>query len=74
MCIRDRSNAGLAWADVKHAEAAQFDAVAFGQGLLHALKNGLYRALGFGLGDARAVDHFVNDVKFDQAIGSRASD
>src|SRR5207237_3281738 len=57
---RVASDAGLARAHVKHAETAQLDSVAFRQRLLHALEDGFHGQLGFGLGDAGLVNHFVD--------------
>src|SRR5579864_4460082 len=59
------SNPGLAWPHIEHAEAAQFNAIALGQRLLHAFKHGFDRQLSFRLSDASLVHHFVDDVEFD---------
>jgi hypothetical protein len=40
-------NAGLPWFDCEDAEAAQLDAVARNEGLLHAVEDGVYRRLCF---------------------------
>ena len=56
-------DAGLSWAHVKHAEAAQFDAVTLGQRTFHAFKDGLDSHFSLGFRDASAVDHFVDDVE-----------
>ena len=42
------ADAGFAWLDGKNTEAAQFDAVARDEGLLHAVEDGVYRRLCFG--------------------------
>ena len=60
---RIASDAGLARAHVEDAEAAQFNAVAGRERLLHALKDGFDGQLRFGLGDPGAVDHFIDDVE-----------
>src|SRR5262249_39119954 len=60
---RIAADAGLARTHIEHAEAAQFDAFALPQRLLHAGENCLYRQLSLGLGDAGLVDHFVDDIE-----------
>jgi hypothetical protein len=60
-------NSSLARTHVEHAKSAEFNAIAARQCLFHALKNSLYRELGFGLGDARLGDDFVDDVKLDHS-------
>src|SRR5665213_3613679 len=59
-------DAGLARAHVEDSEAAQLNTLAAPQGALHAFKDGFHSHLGLGLGDARSVHHFINDVEFDQ--------
>lgn len=63
---RVASDAGLARAHVKNAEAAQFNALTTRECPLHGLKDGLNSHLGLGLGDACAVDNFVDDIELDQ--------
>jgi hypothetical protein len=58
-------NAGLARLDVEDAEAAQLDALAFAEGVLHGLEDGLDGLLGFVSGDVRFLNHRVHDVQFD---------
>ena len=41
------ADAGFSWFDREDAEAAEFDAVARYQGLLHALEDSVYRSLCF---------------------------
>src|SRR5262249_27005004 len=48
---------------IENPKAAQFDALAMGQGFFHAAEHGLDRQFGLGLGDAGFIDHFVNDVE-----------
>src|ERR1035438_6896747 len=60
---RISSDAGLARAHVEHAETAQFNAVAIGERLLHALEDGFDGELRLGLGDPGAIDDFVDDVE-----------
>src|ERR1700722_1067200 len=61
---RVAADASLAWAHVEHAESAQFNTIAAGQRILHALKDGFHRQLGLGLSDAGSGDHFVDNVEF----------
>src|SRR5262249_38074280 len=37
------------------------------KGALHAFEDGLDGHLRFGLGDARSIDHFIDDIEFDQS-------
>src|ERR1017187_589307 len=60
---RVASDAGLTRAHVKHAKSAQLDAIAVGQRLLHALKDGFHRQLSLGLSDAGSGHHFVDNVE-----------
>ena len=46
-CSGVASDACLAWFDGEDTEAAQFDAVARDEGLLHAVEDGVYRRLCF---------------------------
>ena len=52
-------------ADGEHTKAAKLDAVAPGERLLHAFKDGLDRHFGLGFGDASLGDNFVNQIQFD---------
>jgi hypothetical protein len=61
-------NAGFSRPHVEHAEAAELDAVAFGERALHALKHGFDGNFSFGFGDARLGNHFVDDVQLDQGL------
>lgn len=61
-------NAGFARAHVEYAEAAELDAVAFGERALHAFKHSLDGDFSFGFGDARLGNHFVDDVQLDQGL------
>src|SRR5262245_43155955 len=60
---RIASDAGLARPHVEHAKAAQFDAVAMRERLLHALKDGFHRLLRLGLGNARLGYNFIDNVE-----------
>jgi len=64
-CARVASNAGLARTHVEDAEAAQLNAVAVSQSLLHALEDGLDCHFGLRLGYPSLVHDFVNDVELD---------
>jgi len=68
---RVAADAGLARADIEDAEAAQFNALAVGQGPLHALENCFHGHLGLGLGDAGFVYDFVNNVELDHGLSPR---
>jgi flavin reductase (DIM6/NTAB) family NADH-FMN oxidoreductase RutF len=61
------ANAGLARLHVKDAEAAQFNAVSVLESLLHVFEDCFDGHLGLRLGDAGFIDHFVDDIEFDQA-------
>ena len=47
-CSGIAADAGFTWLDGEDTKAAQFDAVARDEGLLHTVKNGVYRRLCFG--------------------------
>ena len=47
-CSGIASDAGFTWLDGEDTEAAQFNAVARDEGLLHAVEDGVYRRLCFG--------------------------
>src|SRR5215471_18783514 len=55
------SNTGLTGADIEYAEAAKLDSLTPAESSLHTLEHSLDGHLRFGLGDARLIDHFVND-------------
>jgi hypothetical protein len=61
-------NAGLARADIKDAESAQFDALAFGESALESLEHGVDSSLGLIPLQAGALNHLVNDVLFYQGF------
>lgn len=56
--------------DRKHAEAAQFDAVARHESSLHALKYGIHGLLGPGSWKSSAIDHPLNQILLDHAFVS----
>ena len=60
------ADAGFAGADAEDAKAAQFDALAGGQSLLEALEDGIHGSLGLGAGQARALNHMMDDVLLNQ--------
>jgi hypothetical protein len=60
------ANAGFAGADTEDAKPAQLDALAGCQSLLEALEDRVHRRLSLGARQARALNHVVNDVLFDQ--------
>ena len=60
---RVASDAGLARTHIEHAKSTQLNAMALGQRLLHALKDGFYRQLGLRLREAGSGYHFVDDVE-----------
>ena len=60
------ADAGLAGTDAEDAEAAQFDALAGGKSLLEALEYRIHGSLRLGAGQARALDHLMDDVLLNQ--------
>jgi hypothetical protein len=60
------ANAGFAGADAEDAKSAQFNALAGRQSLLEALEDRVHRSFSLGARQARALNHVVNDVLFDQ--------
>jgi hypothetical protein len=61
-------DAGLARADVEDTEAAQFDALTFGESALESLEYGIDSSLGLIPLQAGALNHLVNDVLFYQGF------
>ncbi len=61
-------NASFAGPHVEHAEAAEFDAIPFGERALHAFKHSLDGDFSFSFGDTRLGNHFVDDVQLDQGL------
>src|SRR5215831_16529674 len=62
---RVAADAGLAWLDIKHAEAAKLDALTAAQRSFHSFKNRFERLLGFGSGYVCLRDDRVNDIELD---------
>jgi hypothetical protein len=60
------SDACLAWSNVEDTEAAKFNAISLGQGLLHRLEYSLNSFLGIRFGDASPVYDLIDDVKLYQ--------
>lgn len=60
------ANAGFTRADAEYAKPAQFDPLAGRQSLLEALEDRVHCRLSLGARQARALNHVVNDVLFDQ--------
>jgi len=63
---RIAADTGLAWLHRKHAEAAEFDAIALLERALHLLEHGLDSHFGFRLRNSGFADDFVDDVELDQ--------
>src|SRR5207244_4496549 len=57
--------------DHEHAKAAQLDAVAARQRVLHRMKQGIDGLLGFELGNACAIGETIDDIEFDHGCGLR---
>ena len=62
------ADARFAGPDAEDAEAAQFDAVAGGQGLFEAFKDGVHGGFRFGAGQPGALNDVMNDVLLDQSV------
>jgi flavin reductase (DIM6/NTAB) family NADH-FMN oxidoreductase RutF len=61
------ADSSLARLHIKNAEAPQFNAVSAFESLLHMLEDCLDGHFGLRLCDAGFIDHFVDDIEFDQA-------
>jgi hypothetical protein len=61
------ANSCFAGPDAEDAEATQLDALAGCQCLFEALKHRVDRRLCLGSGQARALDHMMDDVLFNQS-------
>jgi len=59
------TNPSLARLHRKDPKAPQLDAIVSFQSVLHAVKDGIDRLLGFGLADARAFNDLINKIQFD---------
>jgi hypothetical protein len=62
-CPGIAADASLPGFDVENTKSAQLNAVALGKGSLHGLEHRLDSHLGFGLGDASAVDDLIDNVQ-----------
>jgi len=60
------ADARLAGAHAEDAETAQFNALAGGKGLLQAFEDRIHRSLCLGAGQARTLDHLMDDVLLNQ--------
>src|SRR5438477_6794505 len=60
---RISSDTGFSRPDVEYPKAPQLNAIALGEGSLHAFENSFHGRLGLGFGNASLVDHFVDDVQ-----------
>ena len=58
------SDSSFSRTNVEYTKSAQFNAIAFGERALHALKNSLHSHFSFGFGDTGSVDDLVDDVEF----------
>jgi hypothetical protein len=63
---RIAANACFAGPDVEDPKAAQLNAVAVGEGLLEALKDGLDGGLGFYAGQSGTLNYLMYDVLLNQ--------
>ena len=70
---RIASDAGFARAHAEHAEAAEFDSLARRQSFFQSFKHRIDCRLGLGAGQARALDHMVHDVLFNQSWSPRCA-
>jgi hypothetical protein len=62
------SDAGFTRLDGEDTEAAEFDAVALCEGLLHGFEDGVHGGLGLGSNQSCAFYHSLNEVLFDQGM------
>ena len=60
------ADAGFAGADAEDAKPAQFDALTGGESLFKALEDRIHRGLCLGAGQARTLDHMMDDVLLNQ--------
>lgn len=63
---RIASDSGLAGAHTENAKAAQFDAIACGKSIFHALKDRVDCRFCLDTRQSRTIRNFMNDVLFDQ--------
>jgi len=63
---RIAADAGFASAYAEDAKPAQLDAFARGQSLFEALEDGVYGCLSLCAGQARTLNHMMDDVLLDQ--------
>ena len=60
------TDTSLAGANAENAKSAQFNALSCRQSLLETLKDGIHRSFCPGAGQARALDHMMDDVLLNQ--------
>ena len=60
------SDTGFAWADVEDSKSAQLDAVADGESLFQAFKDGFDGGFGFDAGQSGTLDYLMYDVLLNQ--------
>jgi len=60
------ADASFAGADAEDTEASEFDSFAGSESLFEALEDGINGSLGLGAGEARALDHVMDDVLLNQ--------
>ncbi len=66
------AHAGLARFDGEDPETAEFDAIPFGERLLHGLENGIDGRLGLGTDEPGPFHHALDEILFDQLVAFRA--
>jgi len=66
------SDTGFARTDAEDAKSAQLNAVARGEGLLEAFKDGIYGGLSLGPRQAGSLDDVMNNILLDQCSCPRS--
>src|ERR1017187_5004716 len=61
------ANAGFAGPNAEDAKPAQLDALTGCEGLFQTLKDGIHRGLSLGAGQARALNHVMDDILLNQS-------
>jgi hypothetical protein len=62
---------GFTRADIEHAKASQFNAVAFRESLFQAFKDGIYGSFCLVTGQTRSLDDVVDNILFYQRVHPR---
>jgi hypothetical protein len=65
-CAGIAADAGFAGADAEDAKPAQLDAFARGESLFEAFEDAIDGCLGLGAGQARTLNHMMDDVLLNQ--------